>query len=186
MLKGVYLLDPVEPLRRRLTVSARLRATVALLAAALVMLACARKSSDELFTEGERASHNTGMYPKAENLLREFVDRYPDDGRLGMALIILARILQNQERPREAIAAYERLLERVPNSDKADEAQFMIGFIYDSLKDYEKARAAYQKIIEAYPHSQFVDDAQVSLEYLGRPPEELLKRADAETVATNK
>ncbi len=144
---------------------------------------CGGKSADELFNEGERASHNTTAYPKAEKMLREFLKRFPEDSRCDAALIALARILENQDKPLEAVAAYQQILDRYPDSQRADEAQFMIGYIYDSGRDYERARVAYQKMIEKYPHSEFVDDAKASLEHLGKSPDQWLRETQRETVA---
>jgi TolA-binding protein len=147
---------------------------------------CGGKSANELFAEGERASHNPKTYPQAEKLLREFLKRFPDDIRCDVALVALARILQNQDRPREAIEAYQRVLDRYPDSEKADEAQFMIGYILDAGKDYENAGVAYQKVIDKFPRSEFVDDAKVSLEHLGKSPEQWLGETQRETVAVKK
>lgn len=147
---------------------------------------CGGKSADELFNEGERASHNAATYPKAEELLKEFLKRFPEDARCDVALIALARIFQNQDRPQEAIAAYQQVLDRYPDSQRADEAQFMVGYIYDAARDYEKARAAYQAVIQKYPRSEFVDDAKASLTHLGKSPEQWLAETQQETVTVKK
>jgi len=147
---------------------------------------CGGRSADELFNEGERASHNAAAYSKAEALLKEFLKRFPEDARCDVALIALARIFQNQDRPQEAVAAYQQVLDRYPDSQRADEAQFMVGYIHDSARDYEKARVAYQNVIQKYPHSEFVDDARASLEHLGKSPEQWLAETQQETVAVKK
>ena len=157
-----------------------------LLMVALTWWGCGGKSADDLFKEGEKASHNPNTYPQAEKSLEEFLKRFPDDVRGDAALIALARILQNQDRPQEAVAAYQQVVERYPDSQKADEAQFMIGYIHDSLKDFEKARAAYEKVIEKFPHSEFVDDAKASLLHLGKSPDQWLTETKPETVAVKK
>ncbi len=151
---------------------------------ALSWAGCSGKSADALFTEGERASHNVARYSQAEKLLAEFVQRFPRDARIDIALIALARIHQNQDRHLDAIAAYQKILDNYSDSYKADEAQFMIGFILDSLEDYEKARTAYQRVIDQFPHSDFVDDARISLEYLGKSPDKWLQITKEETLVT--
>ena len=157
-----------------------------LLMVAVVSWGCGGRSADDLIKAGEKASHNPKDYPQAEKLLREFLKRFPDDARGDVALIALARILQNQDRPTEAVAVYEKVLEGYPGSPKADEAQFMIGYIYDAQRDYDKARVAYQKVIEKFPHSEFLDDAKVSLEHLGKSPEQWLAEMKPDTVAAKK
>ena len=50
----------------------------------------------------------------------------------------------------------------------------MIGYIYDQSGDQKKAKAAYQKVIDVYPGSELADDARISIENMGKAPEQWL------------
>ena len=105
---------------------------------------CGEKSADELFKEGEHATHDMASYPIAEKKLSEFLELFPDDPRADVALQALARVLMNQGKNKEAIARYETLIERFPKSRYCPQAQFMIGYIYDQSGDQAKAKVAYK------------------------------------------
>lgn len=132
---------------------------------------CQGPSADELFKQGEEATHHVDQYPLAEVKLAEFLDHYPNDPRADIALQALARVLMNQNKGDEAIARYEALLRQYPQSRYSPQAQFMIGYICDQAGQFDKARVAYQKVIETYPQSDLVDDAQISIQNMGKSPE---------------
>ena len=133
------------------------------------------QSADLLFREGEQATHDMASHPIAEVKLAEFLARFPEDPRAEIALQALARVLLNQQKPKEAIARYETLIARFPQSRYCEQAQFMIGYIYDQLGDYKQARLAYQQVIDTYPNSGLVDDAKFSIANLGKTPEQWLR-----------
>jgi TolA-binding protein len=132
---------------------------------------CSSQSADELFSKGEAATHLETSYPEAEQYLATFLDEYPDDPRVDLALQALARVLLNQHKTEKAIERYEELIRRFPKSRYSDQAQFMIGYTFDQQGLMEKARAAYQKVINNFPGSDLVDDAKISIANLGKPPE---------------
>ena len=141
-----------------------------------LFLACGgqEKSADLLFREGENAAHDIATYPVAEVKLSEFLARFPDDSRADVALQALARVLMNRQKYTEAIARYETLIARFPESRYCAQARFMIGYIYEQLGDRDRARLAYQKVLNAYPTSDLVDDAKISIQNLGKAPEQWL------------
>ena len=132
---------------------------------------CSKESADDLFSKGEVATHDESSYPQAETYLSIFLDEYPDDPRVDLALQALARVLLNQHKTEQAINRYEELIRRFPKSRYSDQAQFMIGYTYDQQGLLDKAREAYQKVIDNFPDSELVDDAKISIANLGKPPE---------------
>jgi TolA-binding protein len=53
---------------------------------------------------------------------------------------------------------------------------FLKAFVYeDQLHDLNKAKKYYEEFLEKYPDSDFADDARISLQNLGKSPEELIK-----------
>ena len=113
-------------------------------------------------------------YPVAEAKLAEFLKQYPDDPRADVALQALARVLMNQQKNEEAIERYEALISRFPQSRYCAQAQFMVGYIYDQSGDEDQAKKAYQKVIDTYPKSELTDDAKISIQNMGKAPEQWL------------
>ena len=72
---------------------------------------------------------------------------------------------------------------------------FLKAFIYDNnLKDIKKARTAYSDFIQKYPKHELTDDAMISMDNLGKTPEQIVKefelklkqKSDSATIAAGK
>jgi outer membrane protein assembly factor BamD (BamD/ComL family) len=137
-----------------------------------------QESADDLFTRGEEATHRVQSYAAAEKALDEFLDRFSEDPRADIALQSLARVLLSQQRYKDAVVRYRRLADDYPDSRYRDQAQFMIGYVLDLSGDLDAARIAYQKVIDQYPESDLADDAELSIQNLGKTPEEWLAPRD--------
>ena len=152
----------------------RLQAVIFLGVLVFLGYGCSGESADSLFKEGEHATHDMASYPVAEAKLSEFLEKYPEDPRADVALQALARVLMNQQKNKEAIDRYKTLITRFPKSRYCPQAQFMIGYIFDQSGDQEQAKIAYQKVIDNYPTSELADDAKISIENMGKAPEQWL------------
>lgn len=152
-----------------------------LLAPMLILWGCSRKSAEDLFEKGEIAASDSSTFSEAERLLTELVRQYPEYERCDEAMIYLATIAQNRGQGEEAVRLYQELIEKYPEGDRAYQAQFMIGYVYEEmLGDEEKAKTAYRKVVANYPDSDLADDAKLSMENVGKPPEEWIKFEEAE------
>jgi len=147
----------------------------------MVMLACSKQSADELFEQGMAAASDSSTFAHAERLLSRLLKQYPEDERCDEAMMHLATIAQNRGNGEEAVRLYEELIAEYPGSDRAYQAQFMMGYVYEEmLGDHEKAKAAYRKVVENYPDSDLADDAKLSMQNVGKPPEEWIRFEEAE------
>lgn len=147
----------------------------------VVMLACSTQSADELFMKGMTAASDSSTFVEAERLLSRLLKKYPEDQRCDEAMMHLATIAQNRGNGEEAVRLYEELIAQYPGSDRAYQAQFMMGYVYEEmLGDHEQARAAYRKVVENYPDSDLADDAKLSMQNVGKPPEEWIRFEEAE------
>jgi TolA-binding protein len=82
----------------------------------------------------------------------------------------------NTNRSMEAIKFYDRILTDFPDYRKAPEALFLKGYVYENnLGRLDKAKEIYETFMAKYPENEFADDAKVSLQYLGKSPEELIE-----------
>ena len=132
---------------------------------------CAQESADELFRQGEHATHDVEDYGKAITHLTRFIELFPEDARADVALQALARVYQAQGEGTKAIDAYQSLIDRFPQSRYVDQAQFMVGYIHDLEGRKDLAVEAYQMVIDHYPNSVLVDDATISVQNIHKPLE---------------
>jgi len=94
--------------------------------------------------------------------LRDALVRFPTAPLADDVLLKIGYLEEASGRHREALAAFERLLEefRAPSAPR-DRAQFAVGEIYErGLHDAPGAIAAYQRLLEDFPHSVLASDAR--------------------------
>ena len=110
------------------------------------------------------------------NLYVEYADQYPDDPISPEYLFMASDISMNLNRPTQTIKLFDKIMTTYPSYNKTSSALFLKAFVYeDQLHDYDAAKKYYELFIEKYPDSEFADDAVVSLQNLGKSPEELIR-----------
>jgi outer membrane protein assembly factor BamD (BamD/ComL family) len=116
---------------------------------------------------------------KAKELIDQytlFADQYPEDTLSPEYLFRAADIAMNINRGEMAINNYNRILKSYPDFKKAPECLFLKAYVYENnLGQLNKARVYYQEFIDKYPDNDFADDAEISIQNLGKSPEELIK-----------
>jgi thioredoxin-related protein len=90
-----------------------------------------------------------------------------DASQRGEALAVRAQVAMNREKPDEAIALFEEVVEKHPACDKAAASLLWLADLYHhAKKDNAKAKKTLERILEKYPKSDVVDDARALLEHL--------------------
>lgn len=106
----------------------------------------------------------------------DYADKYPDDQRTPEYLIKAAQRSSSLNKAEEGIRLLERLLKTYPNSKFCEQALFTMAFSYENnLNDFDKARKYYTEFLQKYPKSELAEDAKLSLDALGKSPEEFLE-----------
>ena len=126
------------------------------------------------------SNNSEKIKPQDAIKLADFYQSYAleneDDSITPFYLFKSADINMNMRRPQAAINSFDIILSKYPDFEKVPSALFLKAFIYeDQLKDLENASKYYKLFIEKYPDSDFADDAAISLQYLGKTPEELIE-----------
>jgi TolA-binding protein len=105
-----------------------------------------------------------------------YVDDYPSDIDAPEFLFKAADIAMNMNKPQQAIKLFQRIIGDYPDFDKLPQCLFLQGYIYENnLGNLQKAKEIYQEFLEKYPNDEFADDAEVSLQNLGKSPEQLIR-----------
>lgn len=129
----------------------------------------------ELYSEKEALLNRE----KAKTLADMYVDLVSvagDSLKAAGYLYRAADLSMNSGYPERAIELYTRIRREYPGYTKSPECLFLTGFILETqLSDYQGAERHYRQFVELYPDHELADDAQLLLEYLGIPPEELLR-----------
>ena len=129
------------------------------------------------------------------DLYKKFADQHPKDSLAPVYLYKAANLLMNSDKNDDAIALLDNIIKDYDNFGKIEEAYFLKAFIYDNnIKNINKARTAYTDFLKKFPKSDLADDAQISLDNLGKTPEQIIKefelkmkqQADSATAAAEK
>lgn len=123
---------------------------------------------------------------ESNNVLKNYIafaDKYQDDTTSAVYLFKAGDLSNGLQRPKEAIAIYERLRTGYPDYRKTPAALFMQAFIYEtSLQDKEMAKEKYKEFISKYPSHNLTASAQASLDQLNAnlSDEELIRMFEAQ------
>ena len=150
-----------------------------------LLLSCSDPRTDEVekITQMENAlfaeESSLDNLDKAKELMDGytlFADQYPEDTLAPEYLFRAADIAMNINRGEMAINIYNRILKSYPDFRKAPECLFLKAYVYENnLGQLNKARVFYQEFIDKYPDNDFADDAEISIQNLGKSPEELIR-----------
>ncbi len=144
---------------------------------------CESPSLKERIQQQEKQLQNSEPENIDEDFLEGLVDDYlayannhPEDSLTPYYRFRSADILMNINQPSGALEQLNILIEQYSGFDKADDALFLKGYIYENqLGELGRAKEVYERFLEKYPEHDFADDVEVSIEHLGRSPEELVR-----------
>lgn len=147
-----------------------------LVAIALTLSSCARKSEKELYVEG-KAAYDQKQYQPAIEKFQEIVDRFTNTAYAESSQYSMAVIYNNDLHDvRKAVRSYQKFYVLFPASKQAPTALFLTGFLFNNeLHLLDSARNAYESFLQLYPNHELVSSAKFELESLGKDPTQLLK-----------
>ena len=106
----------------------------------------------------------------------EFADKFPDDPDTPGTLFKAGDMAMNLNMAQQAIGIFDRIMNDYPDYEKTPQCLFLKGYIYENdFRDLEKAKQIYEEFLEKYPDDEFADDAEISIQNLGKSPEDLIR-----------
>jgi TolA-binding protein len=115
----------------------------------------------------------------ANELVKEYIDyanSHKDSPEAPEYLYSAADMSLNIGKSKEALDLYNQIIYKYPDFAKAPECLFLVGYIYENyFQQYGKAKEIYESFLQKYPNHEFADDAKISIENMGKSPEELIK-----------
>jgi outer membrane protein assembly factor BamD (BamD/ComL family) len=162
-----------------------IKALISILAMVVILASCS-SSHDKLQAEIKSIEDSlfadaTKMIDKkmAEELIGkyvEFADQFPDDPETPATLFKAGDMAMNLNMGQKAIGIFDRIMEYYPDYEKTPQCLFLKGYIYENdFRDLQMAKQIYEEFLEKYPDDEFADDAAISIQNLGKSPEELIR-----------
>lgn len=107
-----------------------------------------------------------GDYQLAEQVFRDFVDIYPDDGQTPNAMFWLGEAQFSQGRYDEAAQTFLDAHEKFPQAEKGADTMLKLGMSLAALDKREPACATYRQTLTNYPGASQAVRAKVQQEQL--------------------
>lgn len=109
-----------------------------------------------------------------------YAEANPNDSVSPDFLYKAADISMNLSDPNLTIALFDKIITTYPNYKNVSTVAFLKAYVYENqLNNYGNAQKYYLEFLDKYPDSDFADDAVVSLNNLGKSPEELIKEFES-------
>jgi tetratricopeptide (TPR) repeat protein len=161
-----------------------LRLSAVLIILAGITLQCSQSPKSRIKElEKKIGSENFTLDEKGMKLANELVtdyityaDSHKDSPEAPDYIYSAADLSLNIGKSKEALDLYNQIIYKYPDYAKAPECLFLVGYIYENyFQQYGKAKEIYESFLKKYPNHDFADDARISIENMGKSPEELIK-----------
>jgi len=137
------------------------------------IIALEKKIGTESFTLDEKGIQTAGELVQAYT---EYAESHKDSPEAPEYLYRAADLSLNINKSKESLELYNRIIYQYPEYKKVPECLFLVGYIYENyFQEYGKAKGIYESFLAKYPTHDFADDAAVSIENMGKSPEELIR-----------
>ncbi len=113
------------------------------------------------------ADYQRGQFDLARQGFQEYVDTYPKTNISDDAAYWIGECYAAQKKPREAIAAWEKLFKAYPDSEKGAAAHLKKGLAHLELGEKAQAIVEMQFVVHEYPRSDEAKSARQRLRALG-------------------
>ena len=133
--------------------------------------------------EAKIASDNFSLDEKGMQTANELIsayisyaEKFKDSPEAPDYLYKAADISLNTNKSKEALDMYNRIIYQYPDYRKVPECLFLVAYIYENnMQNFGKAKEVYEMFIAKYPNHDFADDAAISIQNMGKSPEELIR-----------
>jgi TolA-binding protein len=160
------------------------RSLPGLIILALISVQCSHDPKSRIKDlEKQIGTENFTLDQKGMQLADELVQAYiayteshKDSPEAADYLYSAADLSLNIGKSQQSLDLYNRIIYQYPDYKKAPECLFLVGYIYENyFEQYGKAKEIYEDFIKKYPNHDFADDARISIENMGKSPEELIR-----------
>ena len=103
--------------------------------------------------EQHLAALQAGDHDLAARGFRAFLDEFPEHDLADNAQYWLGESMYDRKLYREALAAFDAVVERYPRGNKVPDALLKRGYCHLALQENDQARAALARVIEMFPKS---------------------------------
>ena len=126
--------------------------------------------------------------PAADSLLQlysAFIKKYPGDSLTRRYIFKAGNLYMTEGNGKSALEMFDNYMTTYPQDPKTPVCLFFKAFIYETIfNNLDKAQETYILFLEKYPRHELANDAKMSLNNLGKTPDQIvpsLKRTKRST-----
>lgn len=108
-----------------------------------------------------------GSLTSASRAFQQFVTDHPNDPRRPDAHFFLADILTQQNRPQDALQAFQAIQQMFPTASRVPDALYRVAVLQQQLGDVTAAKATLERIVNTYPSETISMLAREKLREIG-------------------
>ena len=113
-------------------------------------------------------------------MYEDFITRFPADTLAPVYLFRAANLKMTEGDGNRSLSLLDRFMKKFPDHPKTQVCLFFKAFVYENLlRNLALAKETYLLYIEKYPNGDFVKDAQMSVQNLGKTPDQMIKEFEA-------
>jgi tetratricopeptide (TPR) repeat protein len=110
-----------------------------------------------------------------------FADAYPADTNGANYLFKAADFYRYLHQAQRSVNLYDKIYKNYPAFEKRPYALFLQGFVYENdIANFTEARNKYQEFLSAYPNHAIAHDVKITMDNLGKSPEQLMQEITAQ------
>ncbi len=146
-----------------------------------LFLSCGESQQDcqqkILLLENEtQQQHDTAKLRELLHCYNQYITDYQDDSLVPAYLFRIAEIHRSLREGTEAVNTYNLIIEHYPRSENIAECYFLRALVFEEIiYDLGAANLYYHDFIEKFPEHTYTKDALLSLQYLGKSVDDIIK-----------
>lgn len=139
-----------------------------------------KKQEDALIEAAKKGTLDSTGINSLLTAYEAFADKYPGDTTAANFLFKAADFYRYMRKPLKSVAMYEKIYNDYPNFEKRPYALFLQGFMFENeVGNVHAAKIKYEAFLKAYPNHPIAKDVKLTLDNLGKTPEQLLAEFEA-------
>ncbi len=138
------------------------------------------KQEKAMVEEAKQGKVDSVAVEKLLSSYETFADKYPGDTTAANFLFKAADFYRYMGKPLKSVGVYEKIYNNYPDFEKRPYALFLQGFIFENeINNKDAAKIKYEEFLKLYPDHPIAKDVKMTLENLGKSPEELMAEFEA-------
>jgi hypothetical protein len=135
--------------------------------------------------EGNDSAFSNELMLQLKTAYVDFAMAYPDDEQTPEFMFKAAQRSIVLQQDNEAVDLLLQISSKYPKSNYVEDATFLMAYTYENnLHDLVRAKAAYEEFLQKFPNGELAQDAKISLENLGKTPEEIIPAFNEDSLAS--